>query len=289
MMAAEEEKVRIDKWLWAVRIFKTRTLAAEECQKGHVSIGDVHVKPSKELHGGEVVKVRMPPIERHYLVKKLSSKRMSAQLAVEFVEDVTPPETLALLNAVKVYGMLVAREKKKSNIAEYVLYMWQVEDMLRALNLDMGMVDKYVVSQFSADEAIRHEIHDWYDNIIAIMKQERVEKQGHIQALKNTVDELTELHFFLLHTAHDFRYQQLVTMAAGNLVEFRQRSGAGNEISDVELALNGLYGNLLLRLQKKEVHPETVAAMESFSKMMAYLAARYKQREEEENAALDNM
>ena len=174
--------------------------------------------------------------------------------------------------------MLVAREKKKSNIAEYVLYMWQVEDMLRALNLDMGMVDKYVVSQFSADEATRHEIHDWYDNIIAIMKQEQ-----------NTVDELTELHFFLLHTAHDFRYQQLVTMAAGNLVEFRQRSGAGNEISDVELALNGLYGNLLLRLQKKEVHPETAAAMESFSKMMAYLAARYKQREEEENAALDNM
>ena len=99
-----EEKVRIDKWLWAVRIFKTRSLAAEECNKGHVSIGDVHVKPSCELKGGEVVKVRVPPIERHYLVKQLTIKRMSAQLAVDFVEDVTPPETLALLNAVKAYG-----------------------------------------------------------------------------------------------------------------------------------------------------------------------------------------
>ena len=99
-----EEKVRIDKWLWAVRIFKTRSLAAEECNKGHVSIGDVHVKPSRELKGGEVVKVRVPPIERHYLVKQLTTKRMSAQLAVDFVEDVTPPETLALLNAVKAYG-----------------------------------------------------------------------------------------------------------------------------------------------------------------------------------------
>lgn len=99
-----EEKVRIDKWLWAVRIFKTRSLAAEECTKGHVSIGDVHVKPSRELKGGEVVKVRVPPIERHYLVKQLTVKRMSAQLAVDFVEDVTPPETLALLNAVKAYG-----------------------------------------------------------------------------------------------------------------------------------------------------------------------------------------
>ncbi len=99
-----EEKVRIDKWLWAVRIFKTRSLAAEECTKGHVSIGDVHAKPSRELKGGEIVKVRVPPIERHYLVKQLTVKRMSAQLAVDFVEDVTPPETLALLNAVKAYG-----------------------------------------------------------------------------------------------------------------------------------------------------------------------------------------
>lgn len=99
-----EEKVRIDKWLWAVRIFKTRSLAAEECTKGHVSISDVHVKPSRELKGGEIVKVRVPPIERQYLVKQLAVKRMSAQLAVDFVEDVTPPETLALLNAVKAYG-----------------------------------------------------------------------------------------------------------------------------------------------------------------------------------------
>ena len=100
----EGEKVRIDKWLWAVRIFKTRSLAAEECNKGHVTIGEIHVKPSRELKGGEIVKVRIAPIERHYLVKQLTDKRMSALLAVNFVEEVTPPETLAFLNAVKVYG-----------------------------------------------------------------------------------------------------------------------------------------------------------------------------------------
>lgn len=99
-----DQKVRIDKWLWAVRIFKTRSIAAEECAKGHVSIGDVKVKASRDLKGGEIVKVRIPPIERHYLVKQLADKRMSAQLAVDFVEDVTPPETLALLSAVKAYG-----------------------------------------------------------------------------------------------------------------------------------------------------------------------------------------
>lgn len=99
-----EDKIRIDKWLWAVRIFKTRSLAAEECVKGHVSIGNVRVKASRELKGGEVVKVRTGPIERHYLVKQVTGKRMSAQLAVDFVEDVTPPENLAFLNAVKVFG-----------------------------------------------------------------------------------------------------------------------------------------------------------------------------------------
>ena len=179
--------------------------------------------------------------------------------------------------------MLIAREKKKNNIAEYVLYMWQVEDMLRALQLDIKQVERHVVDGFRADEQTRREIYDWYDNLIAIMKNETVEEKGHIQALKNTVDELTERHFFLLHERHDPKYQYLVTLAAGNLVEFRMKSGVEHSVSDVELALNALYGHLLLRLQKKEVHPETVTAMESFSKMIAYLAVRYKQMDEEEN------
>lgn len=73
-----DEKVRIDKWLWAVRIFKTRSQAAEACGKGHVSIGEVHVKASREVKVGEVVKVRIPPIEREYVVKQVTDKRMSA-------------------------------------------------------------------------------------------------------------------------------------------------------------------------------------------------------------------
>ena len=92
--------------------------------------------------------------------------------------------------------MLIAREKKKSNIAEYILYMWQVEDMLRAFQLNMELVNRHVVKGFQVDEAKTKEIYDWYDNIIAIMKAEKVEQQGHIQPLKNTVNELTEYTFF---------------------------------------------------------------------------------------------
>lgn len=98
------EKVRIDKWLWAVRIFKTRTQATDECGKGHVAVGDVKVKASREIRAGETVRVRMAPIERHYLVKQVADKRMSAQLAASFVEEITPLEQLELLRASKAYG-----------------------------------------------------------------------------------------------------------------------------------------------------------------------------------------
>lgn len=177
--------------------------------------------------------------------------------------------------------MLIAREKKKNNIAEYILYMWQLEDMLRALDLDIERVDRHIVSGFQVDDETAIEIHEWYDNLIAMMKKEKVVQKGHIQPLINTMNELTELHFYLLHEIHDPRYRQLVTMAAGNLVEFRRKAGVDDTVSDVELAMNALYGHLMLRLQKKQINPETMAAMETFSKMIAYLSDRYKKMEEE--------
>lgn len=177
--------------------------------------------------------------------------------------------------------MLIAREKKKNNIAEYILYMWQLEDMLRALDLDIERVDRHIVSGFQVNDETAIEIHEWYDNLIAMMKKEKVVEKGHIQPLVNTMNELTELHFYLLHEIHDPRYRQLVTMAAGNLVEFRRKAGVDDTVSDVELAMNALYGHLMLRLQKKQINPETMAAMETFSKMIAYLSDRYKKMEEE--------
>lgn len=154
--------------------------------------------------------------------------------------------------------------------------------MLRAFRLDINLVERNVINTFQVDESQAREALDWYDNLIEMMKQEKVEEKGHIQVLKNNVDELTELHFFLLQEAHDTRYQQIVTMAAANLVDFRLKSDVGNEVSDVELALNALYGHLMLRLQKKEINPQTATAMGSFSKMIGYLAAKYKQMEENE-------
>ncbi len=95
------EGVRIDKWLWAIRIFKTRSLATEACKKGHISIGDSTLKPSKMIQVGEIVKVRKPPITKSLKVLALTGKRMSAKLILGFVEDVTPVEELELLEMQK--------------------------------------------------------------------------------------------------------------------------------------------------------------------------------------------
>ena len=91
------EKTRVDKWLWAVRIFKTRSLATEACGKGHVSVGNARVKASREIKAGDTVSVRVPPIVREYLVKEVIDKRVSAQLAMNFAEETTPPERLEIL------------------------------------------------------------------------------------------------------------------------------------------------------------------------------------------------
>ena len=90
------KNVRIDKWIWAVRLFKTRSMATEACKKGHVSIGNLPVKPSRIIRPGEVIQVRKPPITRSFKILALAEKRMAAKLIIDFVEDVTPPEELEL-------------------------------------------------------------------------------------------------------------------------------------------------------------------------------------------------
>lgn len=95
------EGVRVDKWLWAVRIFKTRSQATEACKKGHVTIGETPVKASRVIHIGEIIKVRKSPITKSFKVLALSGKRMGAKLVTDFLEDVTPPEEMEILEMQK--------------------------------------------------------------------------------------------------------------------------------------------------------------------------------------------
>ena len=100
------ETVRIDKWLWAVRVFKTRTIAAEACKKGRVYIDNISVKPSRMIKIGDVVQVKKPPVTYSFKVIDLSQKRMGAKLVPNFMENVTSPEEYEILELNKISGFV---------------------------------------------------------------------------------------------------------------------------------------------------------------------------------------
>lgn len=95
------EGTRIDKWLFAVRLYKTRSLASEECRKGKVTIGGMNVKPSREIKVGETVQLRRPPITRSYKILALTENRMAAKLVPEFMVETTPASELEILEVQK--------------------------------------------------------------------------------------------------------------------------------------------------------------------------------------------
>ncbi|MDD3078113.1 MAG: RNA-binding S4 domain-containing protein [Paludibacter sp.] len=97
-------EVRIDKWLWAVRLFKTRSLAAEACKKGKVSIQGTSVKPSRNIKIGDVICIRRNPVLYSFKVLALSENRMNAKLVPDFMKNVTTPDQLELIELGKMAG-----------------------------------------------------------------------------------------------------------------------------------------------------------------------------------------
>lgn len=106
-MAADE---RVDKWLWAMRVFKTRTIATDACKKGRISIGGTAVKPSRTIKVGDVIDVRKPPITYTFRVVKLASNRLGAKLVPEYLENLTPRSQYELLEMTKISGFVDRRK-----------------------------------------------------------------------------------------------------------------------------------------------------------------------------------
>jgi len=99
-------EARIDKWLWAVRIFKTRTVAAEACKKGRISINGSQIKPSRMIKEGEIIQVRKSPITYSFKVLQAIEKRVGAKLVPEVMENVTTPDQYELLELSKISGFI---------------------------------------------------------------------------------------------------------------------------------------------------------------------------------------
>lgn len=167
--------------------------------------------------------------------------------------------------------MKIASQKRKENIAEYLLYMWQIEDIIRANGLDIDKIEQNVISRFDIDDAQRREMREWYESLIDMMRREGVEKTGHLQLNKNVIIQLVDLHLALLKDPRFPEYTAEFYKTLPYIVELRTKAGE-EKPGEIEACFNALYGMLMLRLQGKEISPETQAAVTQISKFISLLA-----------------
>ena len=170
--------------------------------------------------------------------------------------------------------MIIASQKHKENIAEYLLYMWQIEDIIRANGLDIDKIKANVIDRFELTDAQRKEMTEWYESLIDMMRREGVEKSGHLQLNKNVIIQLTDLHLALLKDSRFPDYTAEFYKTLPYIVELRSKAG-DTPAGEIETCFNALYGMLMLRLQSKEITPETRDAVAQISKFLAILARDY--------------
>lgn len=172
--------------------------------------------------------------------------------------------------------MIIAREKRKENIAEYLLYMWQVEDLIRANRFDMDAIRRTVISKYDQPDEVKEEIARWYEELIDMMRAEGVTESGHIQLNKNVVLVLTDLHLRLLRSPEEMVYGATYYKTLPYIVQLRAKSG-GAELPEIETCFNAVYGYLLLKMQGKEISAGTMEAIKQISSFLALLAGKYRE------------
>ncbi|MEG1545072.1 MAG: DUF4924 family protein [Tannerellaceae bacterium] len=180
--------------------------------------------------------------------------------------------------------MIIAKQKRKENIAEYLLYMWQVEDLIRANRFDMDAIRRTVVEQYDQPADVKEQIARWYEELIEMMQSEGVKEKGHIQLNRNVIITLTDLHLRLLKSPKEMVYGAAYYKTLPYIVQLRAKSGGATDIPELETCFAAVYGYLLLRMQGREVTVDTTEGIRQISSFLALLAEKYR---EEMNGTLN--
>lgn len=172
--------------------------------------------------------------------------------------------------------MFVQKELREKNIAECLLYMWQVEDIIRAFGLDSDRLYESVIQKSGRSEADCMEWKRWYDDLIDMMRTEGKTQEGHLQINENTLVMLEDLHRRVLDSRKKEEYRDLYYKALPFIVEFRARN-KNTENSELRDCFNMLYGVWMLKVQGKPVTDATAQAIKAVGTMLGYLAVLYNQ------------
>ena len=176
--------------------------------------------------------------------------------------------------------MFISQELRKKNIAEYLLYMWQVEDIIRAYGCSLSRIRREYIARCDYDEEQKEEMADGYGNLVRMMNQEGCRESGHLQINKIVMQQLMELNAQLLQSTKYPFYNSEYYKVLPFIVELRKR-GADNSENEVETCFNALYGMMMLRLQKKKISPDTEHAIKEITTFIGMLSDYYMKDKEE--------
>jgi hypothetical protein len=165
--------------------------------------------------------------------------------------------------------------EKKYNIAEYLLYMWQIEDLLRAHKLDIDLIRQSLIDHVYETEKERNNALDWYEGLVIMMKSEGAQEKGHLQINKNIIIDLTDLHLRLLNDPKESEYIGLYYNTLPYIVELRSKS-VDKEVPELETCFTALYGYMLLKIQKKEISKDTQSAVTQITALLRLLSKKYR-------------
>lgn len=173
--------------------------------------------------------------------------------------------------------MFIAQKLKKENICEYLLYMWQIENLLRAFKFDMDIVNERIIAQFPIkNELHRKIIYEWYESLIEMMRLENVQTVGHLQINKNILIELDDFHELILKSGKVPAYNSKFYHILPFINQFKFITG-NSDLSDIENCFNFQYGFMLLKMKESEISERIRQAQTEISKFMVLLAANYRQ------------
>lgn len=168
----------------------------------------------------------------------------------------------------------VAENKKLSNIAEYIIYMYQMEDLIRSYQGNSHEIKTFVVEKYPVSEEDKNKIADWYLQLLAQMKSEDILEKGHLDELNQFVSELAQIHWNLLKT--DPAYFEAYRKAKPFILDAVMQAEGQDLGNEIQICLNGVYGLLLCRLLGKKVSHEQLKSADAYGDILSTLSYHYR-------------
>ncbi len=174
--------------------------------------------------------------------------------------------------------MLVAKNKRKESIGEYLLYMFQIEDLLRACQLNPQLIEERLIAQYQTDENTKFEIRNWYLGLAELMEEERLHTKGHLNILKHLMTEVYDFHLYLLNNENHSDYQSIYRKNI-SIIESLKKNSDAIQKNEVELIINLIYSIFVTKLKNQDVPEPVQQSAIQISGLLAQLSRKFSEYE----------